>query len=128
MTERQKFGSGTQWEAEVGYSRVVRVGNRIYVAGTVAADETGTTIAPGDACGQAKYILEKIAGALAEAGASMSHVVRTRMFVTDASRWQEFGRAHGEFFREIRPVATMVQVVSLIGPDQLIEIEVEAEL
>ena len=128
MTERQKIGSGTPWEAEVGYSRAVRVGNRIYVAGTVAADENGVTIAPGDAYGQTRYILEKIARALAEAGASLSHVVRTRMFVIDISRWQEFGRAHGEFFRDIRPAATMVQVVSLIGAEQLIEIEVEAEL
>ena len=128
MTERQKIGSGTLWEAEVGYSRAVRVGNRIYVAGTVAADENGVTIAPGDAYGQAKYILEKIERALAEAGASLSHVVRTRMFVTDISRWQEFGRAHGECFRDIRPAATMVQVVSLIGAEQLIEIEAEAEL
>ena len=128
MTERQKIGSGTPWEAEVGYSRAVRVGNRIYVAGTVAADENGVTIAPGDAYGQTRYILEKIARALAEAGASLTHVVRTRMFVTDISRWQEFGRAHGEFFRDIRPAATMVQVVSLIGADHLIEIEVEAEL
>ena len=128
MTERQKIGSGTPWEAEVGYSRAVRVGNRIYVAGTVAADENGVTIAPGDAYGQTRYILEKIARALAEAGASLTHVVRSRMFVTDISRWQEFGRAHGEFFRDIRPAATMVQVVSLIGAEQLIEIEVEAEL
>ena len=127
MSARQNIGSGSHWEAAVGYSRAVRVGNRIYVAGTVAADENGVTFAPGDAYAQARYALEKIAVALAEAGASMSNVVRTRMFVTDISRWQEFGRAHGEFFRDIRPATTMVQVVSLIGPDQLIEIEAEAE-
>ena len=128
MTERQKIGSGYPLEAEVGYSRAVRVGNRVYVAGTVASDETGAVIAPGDAYAQAKYILEKIGRALAEAGASMEHVVRTRMFVTDISRWREYGKAHGEFFREVRPVATMVEVKALVGPGLLIEIEAEAEL
>lgn len=128
MSERRLISSGTPWENEVGYSRALRVGNRVYVSGTVAADENGKTVAPGDAYGQARFILDKIEQALKEAGASMSHVVRTRMFVTDISRWQEFGRAHGEVFRDIRPVSTMVQVVSLIGPEQLIEIEAEAEL
>ena len=128
MTERQKIGSGYPLEAEVGYSRAVRVGNRVYVAGTVASDETGAVVSPGDAYGQAKYILEKIGRALAEAGASMEHVVRTRMFVTDISRWREFGKAHGEFFREIRPAATMVEVKALVTPGLLIEIEIEAEL
>jgi enamine deaminase RidA (YjgF/YER057c/UK114 family) len=128
VTERQKIGSGYPLEAEVGYSRAVRVGNRVYVAGTVASDETGAVVRRGDAYGQAKYILEKIGRALAEAGASMEHVVRTRMFVTDISRWREFGKAHGEFFREIRPVATMVEVKALVSPGLLIEIEIEAEL
>lgn len=128
MTERQRIGSGYPLEAEVGYSRAVRVGNRVYVAGTVASDETGAVVGPGDAYGQARYILEKIGRALGEAGASMEHVVRTRMFVTDISRWREFGKAHGEFFREIRPVATMVEVKALVTPGLLIEIEIEAEL
>src|SRR5271170_4843086 len=114
--ERLNIGSGYPLEAEVGYSRAVRVGNRVYVAGTVASDETGAVVSPGDAYSQAKYILEKIGRALAEAGASMEHVVRTRMFVTDISRWREFGKAHGEFFREIRPVATMVEVKGLVSP------------
>jgi enamine deaminase RidA (YjgF/YER057c/UK114 family) len=128
MTERQKIGSGYPLEAEVGYSRAVRVANRVYVAGTVASDETGAVISPGDAYGQARYIFEKIGRALAQAGASMEHVVRTRMFVTDISRAREFGRAHGEFFRDIRPVATMVEVKALVTPGLLIEIEIEAEL
>jgi enamine deaminase RidA (YjgF/YER057c/UK114 family) len=128
MTERQKIGSGYPLEAEVGYSRAVRVGNRVYVAGTVASDETGAVILPGDAYGQARYILEKIGRALAQAGASMEHVVRTRMFVTDISLAREFGRAHGEFFRDVRPAATMVEVKALVTPGLLIEIEVEAEL
>src|SRR5580658_1612591 len=108
MTERQRIGSGYPMEAEVGYSRAVRVGNRVYISGTVASDETGAVIAPGDGYGQAKFILEKIGRALAGAGASMEHVVRTRMFVTDISLQREFGRAHGEFFRDVRPAATMV--------------------
>src|ERR1700678_3847046 len=98
MTERVKIGAGYPMEAEVGYSRAVRVGNRVYVAGTVASDETGAVISPGDPYGQAIYILTKIGRALAEAGASMEHVVRTRMFVTDISLAREFGKAHGEFF------------------------------
>jgi enamine deaminase RidA (YjgF/YER057c/UK114 family) len=128
VTERRRIGSGYPLEAEVGYSRVVRVGNRIYVAGTVASDDTGAVISPGDAYAQARYILQKIARALAEAGASMEHVVRTRMFVTDITRASEFGRAHGEVFREIRPAATMIEVKALVDPGFLIEIEIEAEL
>lgn len=128
MSDRQLISSGTPWENEVGYSRAVRVGSRVYISGTVAADENGITVYPGDAYRQTRYVLDKIDRALKEAGGSISQVVRTRMFVTDISRWQEFGRAHGEVFRDIRPVTTMVQVVSLIGAEQLIEIEAEAEL
>jgi enamine deaminase RidA (YjgF/YER057c/UK114 family) len=128
MTERKIIGSPSPWEPEVGYSRAVRVGNRIYVAGTTAADENGMAVAPGNPYAQARYALERIAAALAEAGASMDHVVRTRMFVTDISQWREFGRAHGEFFRNVRPAATMVEVKALIDPALMIEIEVEAEL
>jgi enamine deaminase RidA (YjgF/YER057c/UK114 family) len=126
--ERLKIGSGYPMEAQVGYSRAIRVGSRVYVAGTVASDETGAVVSPGDGYLQAKYILEKIGRALAQAGASMEHVVRTRMFVTDITRASEFGRAHGEFFRDIRPVATMVEVKALVDPGFLIEIEVDAEL
>ncbi len=126
--ERLKIGSGYPMEAEVGYSRAVRAGNRIYVAGTVASDETGAVISPSDGYGQAKYILEKISRALAAAGGSIEQVVRTRMFVTDISLAKEFGRAHGEFFRDVRPAATMVEVKALIAPGFLIEIEADAEL
>ena len=128
MTERHLVSSGTPWEKAVGYSRAVRVGNRISVSGTVAADENGLAVAVGDPYGQAVYILRKIEAALNDAGASLAHVVRTRMFVTDISHWREVGRAHGDFFSDIRPATTMVQVNSLIGPDHLIGIEAEAEL
>lgn len=123
---RLNISSGTPWEASVGYSRAVRVGDRVFVSGTTASREDGTTVAIGDAGGQAKYILEKIAAALKEAGATMSDVVRTRMFVTDIARWEEIGRAHGEAFGDIRPAATMVEVARLINPDHLVEIEVDA--
>ena len=128
MTQRQLISSGSPWEPKVGYSRAVRAGNRIYVAGTTSSDAEGNVVAPDDAYGQAKFALERIAGALAEAGASMAHVVRTRMFVTDISRWQDYGRAHGEVFHDIRPAASMIEVKALIAPGLLIEIEVEAEL
>jgi enamine deaminase RidA (YjgF/YER057c/UK114 family) len=127
MTERQLISSGSPWEPKVGYSRAVRVANRIYVAGTTASDPEGNVVAPDDAYGQAKFALERIADALAEAGCSMANVVRTRMFVTDISRWQEYGRAHGEIFADIRPAASMIEVKALIAPGLLIEIEVDAE-
>lgn len=126
--EREQFGSGTPWEGIVGYSRAVRVGNRVYVAGTTASDEAGNVAAPGDAAGQTRYILQKIERALAQAGATMADVVRTRMFVTDISQWEAIGRVHGEFFRDIRPASTMVQVSALIDPAHLVEIEIEAEI
>jgi enamine deaminase RidA (YjgF/YER057c/UK114 family) len=128
IADRLRIGSGTVWESEVGYSRAVRAGNRIWVAGTTATDENGAVVLPGDAYGQARYVLQKIARALDSAGASMDHVVRTRMFVTDISRWQEYGRAHGEFFRDVRPAATMVEVKALIDPGLMIEIEADAEI
>jgi enamine deaminase RidA (YjgF/YER057c/UK114 family) len=128
MTSRQIISSGSPWEPKVGYSRAVRVGNRIYVAGTVAADPDGNVVCPGDAYGQTKFALERIAKALHEAGGSLANVVRTRMFVTDIARQEEFGRAHGEAFSNIRPAATMVEVKALVVPGLLIEIEVDAEL
>lgn len=125
MSERIRVSTGSPWEPVVGYSRAIRIGNRIEVAGTTAMKD-GKPHAPGDAYEQTRYALELIADALAKLGSSMSDVVRTRMYVTDISRWEEIGRAHGEFFRNIRPVATMVEVKALIDPELLIEIEAEA--
>jgi enamine deaminase RidA (YjgF/YER057c/UK114 family) len=123
---RQRVSSGGPWEEVVGYSRAVRAGNHVFVAGTTAAQPDGTIFGGADGYLQAKRCLEIIEHALAEAGASLGHVVRTRMFVTDISRWEEFGRAHGECFRDVRPTATMVQVSALMSPEMLIEIEVDA--
>jgi enamine deaminase RidA (YjgF/YER057c/UK114 family) len=127
-SERSRVSSGAPWEATVGYSRAVRVGNRIYVAGTTATDEGGQIVGDGDAYAQTVQTLRNIARALEEAGVGMEHVVRTRMFVTDITRWEEYGRAHGEIFGDIRPAATMVEVARLIDPRMLVEIEVDAEL
>lgn len=124
--ERQTSSTGTPWEKAVAYSRAVRVGRHVFVAGTTASTSDGGTIAAGDAYGQTICILRKIEAALADVGARLADVVRTRMFVTDISRWQEIGRAHGEFFAGINPAATMVEVRRLINPDHLVEIEVDA--
>jgi enamine deaminase RidA (YjgF/YER057c/UK114 family) len=124
--ERTNYSSGAKWEEIVGYSRAVKVGNTVEVTGTVAIDENGNLVGAGDAYAQTKYILEKIAAVLKRAGADMSQVVRTRLFVTDISCWEEYGRAHGEFFREIRPCTTMVEVSKLISPEYLVEIEATA--
>jgi enamine deaminase RidA (YjgF/YER057c/UK114 family) len=126
MNKRINISSGAKWEDIVGYSRAVRVGNTIEVAGTTAVDENGQVVGVNDPYLQTKFIFGKIEHALKEAGASLTDVVRTRMFVTDISRWEEIGRAHGEFFRQIKPVATMVEVKSLISPEFLVEIEVTA--
>jgi enamine deaminase RidA (YjgF/YER057c/UK114 family) len=125
---RQNVGSGSPWESRVGYSRAVRVGPLIAVAGTTATDETGAVVGRGDAYAQTVVILRKIEAALTAAGGAMKHVVRTRMFVTDIASWEEVGRAHAEFFGSIKPAATMVQVSKLIDPDMLVEIEVDAIL
>ena len=123
---RQLISSGGPWEEVIGYSRAVRTGNHVFVSGTTSALPGGDVFGAGDGYAQAVRCFEVIERALAEAGAELRHVVRTRMFVTDISRWEEFGRAHGEFFREIKPAATMVQVSALIHPDMLIEVEVDA--
>lgn len=125
---RKTISSGTPWEASVGYSRAVQVGKHIFVSGTTASDESGKTVAVGDAYGQAQYIFRKIEAALGEAGASLRDVVRTRMYVTNIEQWEHIGRAHGELFGDIRPTSTMVEVSKLINPDHLIEIEVDAVL
>src|SRR5690606_32485224 len=124
--ERKNFAAGSKWEDIVGYSRAVKVGNLVEVTGTVASDEEGRVVSPGDPYAQTKYIYQKIKTVLERAGASMSHVVRVRMFVTDISQWQEYGRAHAEFFKEIKPCNTMVEVSKLIEPEYMIEIEATA--
>jgi enamine deaminase RidA (YjgF/YER057c/UK114 family) len=124
--DHQRISSGAPWENTVGYSRAVRAGDHVFVAGTTAVDKTGAVIGEGDPYAQAAAALRKIEAALTQAGASMRDVVRTRIFVTDMAFSESVGRAHGEFFREIRPAATMVQVVKLIDPRLLVEIEADA--
>jgi enamine deaminase RidA (YjgF/YER057c/UK114 family) len=128
-TEFQRVTSGAVWEGLVGYCRAVRAGNLVFVTGTAPVDETGRGVfAPGDAEGQARRCLELIERALGQLGADRTRIVRTRMFVTDISRWAEFGRAHSAFFAEHRPATTMVEVKALIDPAMLIEIEADAVL
>jgi enamine deaminase RidA (YjgF/YER057c/UK114 family) len=124
--ERESYSSGTKWESIVGYSRAVRVGNQIFVTGTTATDERGEIVGVGDGYAQTVQIIRNIERALHGLGASLKDVVRTRMFVTDISLWQDYGRAHGEFFKEIKPCATMVEIRKLIDDRMLIEIEVDA--
>lgn len=121
---RKKIATGSKWEPVVGYSRAVRAGSLIFVAGTTAMGSDGTC--PPDAYGQTRRILEVIDSALQQSGGQLSDVVRTRIFVTDISQWEEVGRAHGEIFGSIRPVTTMVQVAKLISPELLVEIEADA--
>jgi len=128
MEEREKYSSGAKWEKIVGYSRAVKVGSRIYVTGTTATDENSRIVGVGDAYAQTVQTIRNIEKALKALGAGLESVVRTRIFVTDISRWEEYGRAHGEFFGEIMPATTMVEVAKLIDPEMLVEIEADAEL
>ena len=124
--QRTNYSSGAKWEEIVGYSRAVRVGNIIEVTGTVAVDENNILVGDNDAYTQTKFIIEKIEKVLHRAGASLGDVVRTRMFVTDISRWEEYGKAHGEFFKDIKPCTSMIEVKGLIAREYLIEIEATA--
>ncbi len=122
---RQNYSTGAKWEDIVGYSRAVKIGNMLEVSGTVATDGN-IIVARGDIYGQTKFVLEKIEKVLMQAGFDLKDVVRTRIFVTDISKWESVGKAHGEFFKAIKPVTSMVEVSALIDPEYLVEIEVSA--
>ena len=123
---RTNYSSGAKWEDIVGYSRAVKIGNVIEVTGTVAVDDLNKLVGENNAYEQTKFIIQKIERVLQKGGASLKDVIRTRMFVTDISRWEEYGKAHGEFFKDIKPCTSMIEVKGLIAPEYLIEIEATA--
>ena len=123
MSKRLNISSGVKWEDIIGYSRAVKIGNVIEVAGTTALNEEGNLVGPNDPYEQTRFIIAKIEKVLISAGSTLADIVRTRIFTTDISRWEEIGKAHGEFFGEIKPASTMVEVSSLINPGMLVEIE-----
>lgn len=126
MSQRKNIASGTTWEAIAGYSRAVKLGNTVHVSGTTATDENGEVVGLDDPYAQTVHIIQKIERALKEAGATLNDVVRTRIYVTDAARWEPVARAHGEFFKDIRPANTLVEVSALIGDGYLVEMEADA--
>ena len=124
--QRTNYSSGAKWEDIVGYSRAVKIGNVVEVTGTVAVDEHSELVGGDSAYEQTRFIIQKMQGILEKAGAGLKDVIRTRIFVTDISRWEEYGKAHGEFFHEIKPCTTMVEISRLISPEYLVEIEATA--
>jgi len=126
MTDRQNISSGTSWETIAGFSRAVRIGNVIHVSGTTATDENGNVVGLNDPHAQTSYIIRKIERALNQVGASLTDVIRTRIYVTDVNQWEIVARAHGEFFSQIRPANTLVEVSALVGDGYLVEMEAEA--